>query len=76
MRTGRVVNAVLIETLWNVNQHSCQNSLNFSEVLIETLWNVNLPEQLKALVRKYVLIETLWNVNETFLRAYVEEDEY
>ena len=33
--------AVLIETLWNVNAELSSNTTFDSSVLIETLWNVN-----------------------------------
>ena len=36
-------NAVLIETLWNVNSVGSGTSKVTGIVLIETLWNVNLP---------------------------------
>ena len=56
-------NAVLIETLWNVNfgEYSILRVDGF--VLIETLWNVNTITLREKNFLDVVLIETLWNVN-------------
>ena len=63
-RNALIFIAVLIETLWNVNQVQNIRSNLLVSVLIETLWNVNTLHLTKRGEWKDVLIETLWNVNE------------
>ena len=60
---ARLVDAVLIETLWNVKSLIGSNSpAACVVVLIETLWNVKICIYLQYLASNHVLIETLWNV--------------
>ena len=61
--TEELSDAVLIETLWNVNFCCPAGTGAVSAVLIETLWNVNTKEQAEKAYIETVLIETLWNVN-------------
>ena len=55
--------AVLIETLWNVNDETHKDYTGLHVVLIETLWNVNTIIPSNENRPNGVLIETLWNVN-------------
>ena len=58
-----VIDAVLIDTWWNVNVFKPQNYITRGIVLIDTWWNVNPFQILNNRNAKRVLIDTWWNVN-------------
>ena len=51
-RTGTRMH-VLIETLWNVKYHRCDECLRYRSVLIETLWNVKQRSGLRSFRADY-----------------------
>ena len=53
----------LIDTLWNVNQHTHANYAKRTNELIDTLWNVNDLDLYLKCYNFSELIDTLWNVN-------------
>ena len=54
---------VLIDTWWNVNNHTLVLLLWLSQVLIDTWWNVNECTASNDRKTYCVLIDTWWNVN-------------
>ena len=64
IRKVALVQAELIETLWNVNGEHIERYNELIAELIETLWNVNTVRKSALYFFLSELIETLWNVNE------------
>ena len=67
------VNAVLIDTWWNVNYFCWRGQCYYYSVLIDTWWNVNDRPNDFMTPSIFVLIDTWWNVNFVhveYCRAY------
>ena len=64
------VDAIKIETYWNVNRKYTHSFIFPNSIKIETYWNVNAKGVCFSRRRVGIKIETYWNVNRELLHKY------